>query len=48
MSDTLKHIAQHAAMHVAKEAAKGAGCMVTFFLMFTGLGALSAVVVLLL
>lgn len=44
MSDTLKHIAQHAAMH----AAQGAGCMVTFFLMFTGLGALSAVVVLLL
>lgn len=42
----LKHVAQHAAAHIVKEAAQGAGCMVTLFAMVTGTSLLALVVVL--
>lgn len=47
MNDELKHLAQHAANHMAREALKGAGCMVALLAMITGVGAFSAIVVLL-
>lgn len=44
MGSTLNHIGAHIGHELAKEAFRRAGCMVTFILLLTGIGTVSAIV----
>lgn len=46
MSENQEEIIKRAVQHLAYEGMKGAGCMVTLLAMLTGIGSLSAIVVL--
>ena len=46
MSENQEEVIKRVVQHLAYEGMKGAGCMVTLLAMLTGIGSLSAIVVL--